>query len=420
VTTRSGKFLDVLGDFVVRVEGEGTRGGSGFFAGRGLVVTCAHVVAPTPGGGSVRAAARAGVSWRGRHAEGTVTALPAEHHGTGLWAYPDLAVIALDEPVPDHPWVPMTTQTPRIGRRLCAAGYSAVYGSVPRLGASTVEHEAPLATAGGEVLQLKNGELAAGKSGGPLIDLERGEVCGIVTTTRRENLDMGGLAVPVSALTARFPGVLAANRASSALTSRLWRLRAELEHEYGPGAVLSLREEQALLSAAESSGRSPAWLFWHSVHPDYGTPASPLADMADVLREVADAPAGVDGVHPLVTFVELVTAAAGRGARDPLAGLAAQVAERLGSSRPAGAAARGTRGARRRTPAGRGGGSAGAGRRDQCVPGLPRSGRRALPAERLEVPGRRRPAAPPAVRGRAAHARGGAAALPCRGAAGRR
>ncbi|MET9461242.1 VMAP-related conflict system protein [Streptomyces canus] len=325
-------FLDVLGEFVVRIDGEGMRGGTGFFVGRGLVVTCAHVVAPTPSGGTVRAATRARVSWAGRRAEGTVTALPAEHRGAGLWGYPDLAVIALDETAPDHPWVPMTTDTPSLGRRLCAAGYSAVYGTVPQLGASSVEYEGPLSTAGGEVLQLKNGELAAGKSGGPLIDLERGEVCAIVTTTRRENLDMGGLAIPVTALNAYFPGVWAANRVPSTLAGRLWRLRAALDHEYGPGAVLSLREEQALLAAARGCGLRPAALFWRSVHPDYGEPASPLDDMADVLREVADAPAGIDGVHPLVTFAELITTAVRPEPGDPLTGLAAQVAERLGSS----------------------------------------------------------------------------------------
>ncbi|MER5464583.1 VMAP-related conflict system protein [Streptomyces sp. NPDC002668] len=330
----SRELLDLLGAFVVQVSGPGMRGGSGFFVGSGLIVTCAHVVAVAAAEGTKVAAERARVSWLDGHAEGSVRALPSAHSGNGLWKYPDLALITLDEPVPEHPWAPIMDETPRIGQRLYAAGYSSVYETVPRLGVSAVEYESPLSYDGNAVLQLKSGELAAGKSGGPLLDLERGEVCGVVTTTRRENIDMGGLALPMSAVRSEFPEMWEANQTPNKLDGELWRLRAALQHEYAPASVLSLREEEALLHAAKSSGLQPAALYWRSVHRDYGDPVGPITSMADVLREVADAPAMLDGPHPLLLFIQQVVDAIPLRNLGLLDGLVAAVARRLGVPAP--------------------------------------------------------------------------------------
>ncbi|MFE6828389.1 VMAP-related conflict system protein [Streptomyces sp. NPDC057690] len=334
--TGSRQVLDLLGGFVVQVSGPGLRGGSGFFAGRGLVVTCAHVVALSPQRGSRATAVRARTAWRGGHAEGTVVALPPTHSGKGLWTPPDLAVITLDEPVPDHLWIPMAEQAPGLGQRLYAVGYSTVYEQTPRLGVSAVEYEGPQEFDGtGQVfLQLKNGELAPGKSGGPLLDLDRGEVCGVVTTTRRENLDMGGLALDVSTIRAEFPELWRANKAPNPVDTELWRLRAALQHEYAPGGVLSLREEETLLRSAQRCGLAPAALYWRSVHRDYGEPSGRLDNMADVLREVADAPAMLDGPPPLLMFIRQVADAAPPKDVGPLTRLIGLVADRLGVTAP--------------------------------------------------------------------------------------
>ncbi|WP_369263523.1 VMAP-related conflict system protein [Streptomyces sp. R35] len=333
--TGSRSVLDLLGGFVVQVSGPGLRGGSGFFVGRGLVITCAHVVALPAAGGSQATAERAVATWLGSHAAGSVIALPPTHSGQRLWEAPDLAVITLDEPVPDHPWIPMAEQPPGLGQRLYAVGYSAVYEQNPQLGVSAVEYEGPKNHGSGQTaLQLKNGELPPGNSGGPLLDLERGEVCGIVTTARRENLDMGGLALDVSTVRAEFPEVWKANKAPSALDTEIWRLRAALQHEYAPGAVLSLREEETLLRAAQGSGLAPAALYWRSVHRDYGEPAGRLDTMADVLREVADAPAMLDGPHPLLQFIRQVTDATPPKDAGPLTRLVDLVAQRLGVPAP--------------------------------------------------------------------------------------
>ncbi|CCK25115.1 hypothetical protein BN159_0736 [Streptomyces davaonensis JCM 4913] len=330
------EVLDLLSGFVVRVSGPGLRGGSGFFVGRALVVTCAHVVALHATGGNRPTAERARVTWAGGHAEGSVVALPPSYSGPDdVWDPPDLAVITLDDPLPDHPWIPMADKQPGIGQRLCAAGYSAVYEQTARLGVGTVEYEGPAIQGEGHaVLQLKGGELSPGMSGGPLLDLERGEVCGIVTTARRKNLPMGGRAIGVSTVRSLFPAVWEANRAPNPLDTELWRLRAALQHEYAPGAVLSLREENALLRAARRSRLAPAALYWRSVHRDYGEPAGPIDTVADALREVADAPAMLDGPHPLLQFIKQVMDAALPQDSGPLAGLVDLVAQRLGVPTP--------------------------------------------------------------------------------------
>ncbi|MCZ4603717.1 trypsin-like peptidase domain-containing protein [Streptomyces sp. Lzd4kr] len=335
--TSSRELLDLLGSFVVRISAPELRGGSGFFVGRGLVLTCAHVVGLPPLNGNRSTAERAEATWLGGHAAGSVVALPATHSGQGLWRAPDLALITLDEPVPDHPWIPMAEQPPGMGQRLYAVGYSAVYDANPELGVSAVEYEGPKNHGSGQTaLQLKNGELAPGKSGGPLLDMERGEVCGIVTTTRRENLDMGGLAIDLGTVRESFPHVGEANKAPSALDAEIWRLRAALQHEYAPGTVMSLREEQALLTAAQGSGMAPAALYWRSVHRDYQDPSGRIDTMADVLREVADAPAMLDGPHPLLQFIRHVTDATETQDAGPLKRLLDQVTQRLGApERPA-------------------------------------------------------------------------------------
>ncbi|MEU1268524.1 VMAP-related conflict system protein [Streptomyces sp. NPDC005799] len=333
--TSARELLDLLGGFVVQVSGPDLRGGSGFFAGRGLVVTCAHVVALPARGGSRATAARARVTWLGGHAEGSVVAVPPAHRGKGLWRPPDLAVITLDEPVSDHPWIRMAEGPPRLGQHLHAVGYSAVYEQTSRLGVTAVSYEGPqFHGADQTVLQLKDGELAPGKSGGPLLDLERGEVCGIVTTSRRENLDMGGLALAMSAVRHTFPELWEANKAPSSLDPELWRLRAALQPEHQPGTVLSLREEKTLLHAAQRSGLAPAALYWRSVHRDYGESPGRLDSMADALREVADAPAMLNGPHPLLLFIRQVTDAACPQDADPLTGLLDLVARRLGVPAP--------------------------------------------------------------------------------------
>ncbi|MFD6294056.1 VMAP-related conflict system protein [Streptomyces sp. NPDC060235] len=326
---RGDAFLGLLSTFVVRVEGSGVPGGSGFFIAPGIVVTCAHVVASRAASSGMETAARVSVRWAGGTAEGVVTAVPPTHDGPGLWHFPDLALITLDGPVADHEWLPLSSSTPSIGQRLYAAGYSAVYNSDPQLGGSVIEYESPLFFdgEGNTVLQVRAGELPHGRSGGPLLDLERGEVCGVVTTARRENLDLGGLAVPVTAIEEHFPSAWQANRAPSGRHSQAYRLRAAVVRATGAAAVLTLREEEAVLAAARRSGLAPSALYWNSVDPLAPEPGGQLLDVRGALDACADIRPAPGAMHPLVRYVQMVAPFGS----DVLTPLPASLAERLGS-----------------------------------------------------------------------------------------
>ncbi|ATW51569.1 VMAP-related conflict system protein [Streptomyces peucetius] len=340
-----GSFLTLVGQFVVRVCGDGVRGGTGFLAAPGQVLTCAHVVSPPgAGSGAVRTAGRVLVQWAGGDCEGTVRAEPAEHRGERLWRYPDLAVITLLDPPRGHSWLPLSDAVPALGSRLYAAGFSAVYErGTPQLGGSTVEFESPYTYDGHGMLKVKRGELAPGMSGGPLLEPSLGRVVGLVTTTRKDGWDMGGLALPAAAVREYFPDVWADNQQADRPDDRLWDLVTELRHESAHRRLLSPAEHGELVAAAAGLGMDPHALYWQAVGSLGRAPDKPLEDFTALVRECADAqPARLGAVHPLVRLVELVRAEQIRGDRaritraettpdpDRLRDLPAVVASRLG------------------------------------------------------------------------------------------
>jgi hypothetical protein len=319
VSGRADSFLTLLGRFVVRVHGARLTG-TGFFAAPGKIVTCAHVV--DLGGAGVkdrRTADRVRVSWAGSEYEGEVTAHPPCHRGGGVWSYPDLAVVELDTVPPDEPWVPLSDTMPQTGALLYAAGYSSTFAGTPELGGTTVEFESPQRFNGRGVFKVKSGELAPGMSGGALLDPVSNGVCGVVKTTRREGWDMGGLAVPASAIQEFFPDLWAENRRLRFLQDRAgeWlALLSALRHESAHRAFLSSSESQDLITAAAQTGLTPRALYWKAIGELGPEPDSPLDDFEAVIRELADAlPAHPAANHPLVRLVELVAGFIADGAR---------------------------------------------------------------------------------------------------------
>jgi hypothetical protein len=171
----------------------GGRCGSGVFVAPGLVVSCAHVVGTAPVGGAVT------VHWRDREYPATVRWSSAPSDVSG-WPYPDLAVVQLDAPVPEHPCAWLDDRWPSIGDRLIAGAYSDEYrtGAAPHN--AVLDYEGPRPYRGGEMLQLAGREIAEGMSGGPVLNVETGGVVGLVKATRLRNAPMGGLATPVRGL----------------------------------------------------------------------------------------------------------------------------------------------------------------------------------------------------------------------------
>lgn len=174
------------------VQVRGRTAGSGFLAAPGYVVTCAHVAGVT--GSSVE------LLWNGSSLRGTVLAASPAPDDEGLWPYPDLAIVELQDPPEAHPCAWWHDRIPLGGQQLTALGYSDKYGREPEVVTSTFTYQGDHHFKGGLMLRLKQDEVTPGMSGGPVLDLSAGGVCAVVKATRMENTDMGGLATPVGAM----------------------------------------------------------------------------------------------------------------------------------------------------------------------------------------------------------------------------
>ncbi|MEU8349076.1 trypsin-like peptidase domain-containing protein [Streptomyces sp. NPDC048845] len=162
--------------------------GSGFFVAPNWVLTCAHVAMRGQGG-------EVGLTFEGRTVRGRVEWAEPEEGAGGIWPPPDLALVRLLEPVP-HACVWLTERT----NGVLTSDHVAFFGHT-ELAGSVMEVDGRCSIAGqlggGSMVRLGNeDELREGVSGGPLVDVARGEVIGVVKG-RRTGKDDGGLAVSV-------------------------------------------------------------------------------------------------------------------------------------------------------------------------------------------------------------------------------
>ncbi|MCB5180175.1 VMAP-C domain-containing protein [Streptomyces antimicrobicus] len=190
-------------------EDPGTRRtwGSGFFVAPGWVLTCAHVVGE--GGAGVRLAGReVGITFAPGEAgdagaTGTVAgrvecvlpeSLEQRRPGRrGLWQLPDLALIRVLAPV-THAcvWLTDRARPPRF-EDVAYFGCTEDLG-VPEITGRTTRLRG--AAGAGKAIRLgADDEIVPGMSGGPVVDLARGEVVGVVKARRQEG--GGGLAVSI-------------------------------------------------------------------------------------------------------------------------------------------------------------------------------------------------------------------------------
>ncbi|UWE12293.1 VMAP-C domain-containing protein [Actinacidiphila bryophytorum] len=181
--------------------------GSGFFVAPNWVLTCAHVAcrgssedaegAEEAAGVGQPAAREVTVGWGDRMLDGVVEwAEPAEH-GSGSWPAPDLALIRLLDPV-DHPCVWLTERTAKAytTNQVAFFGYTPG-GQEPEAYNGRCTISGQVGTSG--VLKLGNeDEMPHGVSGGPVVDLVRGEVIGVLKARRRGQ--DGGQAVGIQQL----------------------------------------------------------------------------------------------------------------------------------------------------------------------------------------------------------------------------
>ena len=197
----------MLNESLVQIDGDPQLGGGGpgFFAAPGYLLTCSHVVRQ-PEGGTVTG------SWRRHPWSGQVlyASLPAGNVsrdvgspnsadlvGDGIWPLPDLAVVRLSGELA-HPCVRLAAREPWPGASMCAVGRRAPLDDSPGdFPTAELRYPGLYARPQGDLMRLVGDSLGPGMSGGPVLDLGSGEVCGLVKIA---NLDRDGYAVPLSYL----------------------------------------------------------------------------------------------------------------------------------------------------------------------------------------------------------------------------
>ena len=189
------RLRQLLRDCLVQIDsGDGRPAGSGFFVAPGYVLTCSHVVmreAPSPVTGQWH-----DVPWSGTVVYASPYPLSAEDgedgsdEGATIWPEPDLAVIRLEGDIA-HPCARLGAREPDEGSHMVAAGRPRPFGDVPGdFFSATMEYTGKFMY----LMRLKNERFGRGMSGGPVLDLTTGEVCGVAKLAGPQQ---DGYAVPV-------------------------------------------------------------------------------------------------------------------------------------------------------------------------------------------------------------------------------
>lgn len=259
-------LIALLRQCMVRIDDNtGRFRGTGFFVAPGWVLTCAHVV-HGPRGLMVR--------WQDHAVSATAAqaAPPLESVADPEnYPLPDLAILSVGQ-APDwgQPCVRLAAAPPVLGKALYLAGYTIEHGRNAASTGATTEFESPLTEDGHELYKLKRGQVLAGFSGSPLLDLRTGLIVGIIESTRGRHSDLGGFAVSTGEAAAAFPELadqnqrfhcsdrrwadaaeaertLAAERAGERARLPLWRPKVRLEPGEDVSAATLLRPRYAVV-----------------------------------------------------------------------------------------------------------------------------------------------------------------------------
>ncbi|MBY8874667.1 serine protease [Micromonospora sp. PLK6-60] len=289
-------IADILRDqCLVLVEG-GRTTGSGFFAAPGFVLTCAHVTGAEIG-------TKVTVSWPGHKASATVRWASRQPTATGTWPYPDLAVVELDEGPYGHGCAFLEQRYPPLKSDVLAIGHSAIYQATPEVEPTVLRYGGLTSYPPEQFLKLESNEIPAGMSGGPVLSLETGAVCGITKSQRLANTSMGGRAVPLKALRC----------IEKSLYRRLWRAHDRyhavdtpwLRHvdaiRAAPTSELNVGEERKLRALlADLPVVDAHRLRWNGVAGILAAePEAPLIDYRDVAEDLSQLYRGDDHSLPL-------------------------------------------------------------------------------------------------------------------------
>jgi hypothetical protein len=170
--------------------------GTGFFVAPGRVVTCAHVVPGQPGHEYF-------VESDGDRYPATVPVRDPQEGAGALYSYPDVALLTVDaKELAGHPCAPLGTDIPESGRDLYSFGCPLLGNGEPFWDhVDLVSEGKRVRASNSEVfLKTKGGQVQPGASGSGVIDVDTGEVVGMLVQTRDARLDLGGVAVPTAVI----------------------------------------------------------------------------------------------------------------------------------------------------------------------------------------------------------------------------
>lgn len=208
-------LYSLTADCTVRIQAGGGRG-TGFFVGRGLIITCAHVVTSAEQKDDLQ------ITWPAQGIACRVEKVlrcpeVSPENVRGQYPYPDIALLTVS--LRDNPSVLIGIDQPDPGDQVYAYGYTDEYG---RGDSSHFVVEGP--SGGPEVLlKLKGAQVRRGMSGAPILDLHRGEICGLLKASRGVDTDLGGRAVPSKVLLEYIPHLQAAQQ-DVRFGTKSWRL----------------------------------------------------------------------------------------------------------------------------------------------------------------------------------------------------
>jgi tetratricopeptide (TPR) repeat protein len=261
--------------------------GSGFLITPHLAVSCAHVVA----GGAAPVVVEVGGR---RYEAASVECTPAEPGDGDYYAFPDIALIQLTDPVPGRSGVLLAERAPDEGAVVLALGYSTYTTedgpAVDSLHMRVVGRSGPL-------LRVMDDRVVPGMSGALVLDPVSGRVCGMVKATRDGDDVQGGWIVPCEAL-AEHTAAWSADAARHRPGTRWFDLAA------GRAALTrALFGAQDLIAAPLSPPRDPRPSWWLDTRNQV-VPFAPRPELDDLLAWCDDRPGPV---------VRLVTGGGGAG-----------------------------------------------------------------------------------------------------------
>ncbi|NJR60645.1 MAG: trypsin-like peptidase domain-containing protein [Cyanobacteria bacterium CRU_2_1] len=169
------------------------RRGTGFFVAPGLLLTCAHVVYDAP-------EQKVEVFWPKNKTTHLATVCGIPSNIPSEFKAFDVALLKIEEPIPEHLCVYLDAATTpgdediKSNDLFFSYGYLEDYPS----GAGVTAESEWFTGDDPPLIKFKDSKIQGGLSGGALLNLRTGRICGIVKETRSKIFPEGGGAVPIS------------------------------------------------------------------------------------------------------------------------------------------------------------------------------------------------------------------------------